>query len=165
MKGFVKNEGTEAFFILQRPVSPGGKVSFEDAYVTVGKKSGKKEGVAFVRWLRDNYFAASNWVFYKEEGVPFFSAEEAKVAMETSVGPVDPGKGAGKVMRRQAENTAKGTAITAKSIIEAPYAQAKVLIDKCADKSVLKKALAASRHFSQREDHMRHIMKRLEQIY
>ncbi len=164
MKGFVKNEGEKGVFILQRTLYPGALLSFDEAYLSVGGKSGLKNGISFVRWLRDNYLSGAQWVFYKEEGVPYFSQEEMSEIEERPVEAVAPAKGAGRVMRRHV-NDAKGTEITANTIIEQPFTQAKVLIDKCGDRNVLKKALALSQHFSKKEDHMRHLMKRLQQVY
>jgi hypothetical protein len=161
MKGFVKNESRDAFFVLQRPVPPGGKISLEDAYSVVGERSGKKQEAAFVRWLRDNYFKGSGWAFYREEGVPFFSEEEPVSEVKEAVVPA---RGAGKVMRRQSRGS-KGAEVTPKTIVEAPYDRAKVLIDKCTDRAVLRKALALTRHFSKKEEHMRYLMRRLEQVY
>lgn len=164
MRGFAKNESRDAFFILQRQVIPGGTISFEDAYKAVGKKSGKKENASFVKWLKENYLSASHWAFYKEEGIPFFSVEEeAEVSAEKSK-PETPAKGAGRVLRREATDE-KGTEITPSEIIESKFPRAKVLIEKCNNREVLKKALNMSRHFSQKEEHMRHLMRRLEQVY
>lgn len=164
MKGFVKNEGDKGSFVLQRSLHSGATLSFDEAYLTVGAKSGKKKGVEFVRWLRDNCLSGEKWVFYKEEGVPYFTEAESEKAEGPSAKLDIPAKGAGRVMRRHVEPT-KGSEITAKTIIEAPHEQARSLIDKCKDKVVLKKALALSRHFSRKEEHMRYLMKRLEQVY
>ena len=164
MKGFVKNEGERGTFILQRTLPPGATLSFEDAYLSVGKKSGKKKGISFVRWLRDNYLSETQWVFYKEEGIPYFVQKKLKEIEEKPVEPVAPAKGAGTVMRRKPDGT-KGTEITPNTIIEEQFDRAKVLIDKCADKNVLKKALVLSQHFSAKEEHMRHLMRRLQQVY
>ena len=164
MKGFVKNEGDRSVFILQRRLNPGSKLSFDNAYLSVGEKSGGKKGVSFVRWLRDNYLSAEQWVFYREEGIPYFSKKELDETKDTPVKVSPPAKGAGRVMRRQ-ENGTKGTKITASTIIEEPFNQSKLLIDKCTDKAVLKKALSLSQHFSQKEEHMRHLMRRLQQVY
>ncbi len=164
MKGFVKNEGKKGIFILQRTLYPGSLLSFDEAYLSVGQKSGRKKGDSFVRWLRDECLSGNQWVFYKEEGVPYFSQEELDEVEERPAGAVAPAKGAGRVMRRHI-NDAKGTEITASTIIEEPYSRAKVLIDKCADRNILKKALALSQHFSKKEEHMRHLMRRLQQVY
>jgi hypothetical protein len=62
-------------------------------------------------------------------------------------------------------NEAERRIVTPAAIIEAPYEQARGLIDKTRDRSVLKKALALTQHFGGKEKHMRHIMKRMEQVY
>ena len=164
MKGFVRNEGDRGGFILQRRLYPGAQISLDDAYLVVGKKSGKKEGPAFVKWLRENHLSDDRWAFYKEEGVPYFAKKEENAAPAAPAKRVAPGKGAGKVMRRKTDNIRKAS-ITAKDIIDPAYEEARVLIEKCSDKLVLKKALALSRHFSHKEQHMRHVLKRLEQVY
>lgn len=164
MKGFAKNEGRDAFFILQRQITPGGKIYFEDAYKTVGERSGKKENATFVKWLRENYLYASHWAFYKDDEVPFFSAEEAEVVVEAPIKSDAPARGAGKVLKRESHDE-KGTAITPNEIIESEFPRAKVLIEKCNSRDILKKALSMSRHFSKKEEHMRHLMKRLERVY
>lgn len=164
MRGFAKNESRDAFFILQRQVIPGGTISFEDAYKAVGKKSGKKENASFVKWLRENYLASPPWSFYKEEGVPFFSEKEETSVGEKAVESVAPAKGAGLVLKRELGDE-KGTEITPSEIIESKFPRAKVLIEKCNSRETLKKALNMSRHFSQKEEHMRHLMRRLEQVY
>ena len=164
MKGFVKNEGDKGIFILQRTLYPGAMLSFDEAYLSVGEKSGKKKGAPFVKWLRDNYLSATQWVFYKEDGIPYFGQEELAEMIDPPAEVALPAKGAGRVMRRNL-NDAKGAAITASTIIEGPYTDAKVLIDKCADRNILKKALALSQHFSKKEEHMRHLMRRLQQVY
>ena len=86
MKGFVKNEGNRGSFILKRAISPGFSITFEEAYVVVGKKSGKKRGPAFVNWLRENVFNNAKWGFYKEEGVVYFDEPLQEVA---SVSPTE----------------------------------------------------------------------------
>ncbi len=164
MKGFIKNEGDRGTFILQRRLHPGSRLSFDSAYLTVGEKSGKKKGPTFVRWLRENYLSDEQWVFYKEEGVPYFAKTEANIAPAPPTKKIVPAKGAGKVMRRK-RDPSMGAGVTAKDIIEPAYEEARPLIEKCSDKFVLKKALTLSRHFSHKEEHMRHVMKRLEQVY
>lgn len=77
--------------------------------------------------------------------------------------PKNPGKGAGRKMSR-AGNALKGVKVTASMIIEADYAQAQDLINKCKERPVLKKALALSKHFSGKEAHMRHLIKRVEEV-
>ncbi len=164
MKGFVRNEGEKGVFTLQRRLSPGTKLSFDDAYLTVGEKSGQKKGPSFVKWLRENCFTDSQWVFYKKEGVPYFTSEEISQAEEKPVEVLAPSKGAGRIMKRKADTTNKGS-ITPNLIIGAPFSEAQALIEKCSDKKVLKKALTLSQHFSKKDEHMRHLMKRLEQVY
>lgn len=159
MKGFVKNGGNRPIFILQRAINPGTSISLEDAYIVVGKKSGKKQGVSFATWLRQGIFQDSIWEFYKEEGEAFFDEEPVRKAVKTT-----PGAGAGKNMvRRDDDKTKKG--ITALQIIDSDLVIAKQLIDKCKDKSVLRKALAATKHYSGKEGHMRYLLKRVEQVY
>ncbi len=159
MKGFVKNGGNRPVFILQRSINPGISISLEDAYLVVGKKSGKKQGVSFATWLRQGIFQDSIWEFYKEEGEAFFEEEPVREVSRTA-----PGAGAGKNMvRRDEDNTKKG--ITAQEIIDSDLVIAKQLIDKCKDKSVLKRALAATKHYSGKEGHMRYLLKRVEQVY
>lgn len=161
MKGFVRNEGDRAVFTLQRSIVPGFSITFEEAYNVVGKKSGKKRGKLFVKWLRDNVFSGNQWAFYAEEGVQFFGSEDLPKEKPEKVAEA---KGAGRKLRRKTENFT-GQEITATLIIEKPYPQAKNLIEKCNDRGVLKKALSLSKLRSKREDHMRHLMRRLEQVY
>lgn len=158
MKGFVKNETDRPVFILQRVVNPGFSISFDDAYLVVGKKSGKKRGSSFVTWLRDNYFQDQGWAFYKEEGELFFEEEQREVASAGNA------QGAGKSLVRRDETQDK-EAITAKRIIDSDLVIAKQLIDKCNNRAVLKKALTASKHYAGKEAHMRYLIKRLEQVY
>jgi hypothetical protein len=77
--------------------------------------------------------------------------------------PKNPGAGAGRKMRRDA-NSLKGVKVTASMIIEADYEEARDLINKCKERPVLKKALALSQHFSGKEAHMRHLIKRVEEV-
>lgn len=174
MRGYVQNEGTQAYFIVQRQIPPGGKVKIEDIYKSVGKKSGLEEGIEFVEWLRTNVFRKGSWKFYEEEGKllgPSRPKDSPKVEVKKEVAPnsktssnrADDAVGAGRVLRRDSKNQ-KGTEITAASIIEAPYDKARTLIDKTRDKSVLNKAMALTKHFSGKEQHMRHLMRRLEQV-
>ena len=165
MKGFVKNEGPRGTFTLQRRLYPGSTLSFDDAYLTVGEKSGQKKGTEFVKWLRENCFPGDQWAFYKEEGVPYFT-EEAAQGLKTSSEPSSaPARGAGRVMKRKQESGEKGLAITSNAIIEATFPEAQTLINKCSNKSVLKKALNLSQHFAKKDEHMRQLMKRIEQVY
>ena len=165
MKGFVKNEGKKGAFTLQRRLHPGSTLSFDDAYLTVGAKSGKKEGPAFIKWLRETCLTGNQWGFYKEDGVPYFTKETAKTLEIKPTPSSTPAKGAGRRMTRKQEGGEKGTAITPNALVEAAFPEAQALIEKCSDKTVLKKALALSQHFSKKDEHMRHLMKRLEQVY
>ena len=51
MKGYIKNIGNKTAFVLQRQVHPGFSIPLEDAYKVVGKKSGKRRGITFVKCL------------------------------------------------------------------------------------------------------------------
>lgn len=166
MRGFIRNETGQAVFKLQRPLPVRGVLSFDDAYLTLGEKSGKKEGPAFVKWLKENHFQDEGWVFYKEDGVPYFpqDAKEATAEVpETAPPKVAPAKGAGKRLKKNSRPRKKE--ITAASIIEAEFPQAKALIEKCNDRGTLKKAETLSNHFANKEEHRRHILRRLEQVY
>jgi hypothetical protein len=161
MKGFVKNEGNRGSFILKRAINPGFSITFEEAYVVVGKKSGKKRGPTFVNWLRENVFKNDKWGFYKEEGVAYFDEPlQEAVSSSTSEGFA---RGAGKPQIRSPEDPHK-VGITAEDIINNEIVIAKGLIDKCGDKSVLKKALAATKIRSKKEAHMRYLIARIQQI-
>lgn len=166
IRGFVKNEGKDAPFTLQRSIPPGAKLAFEDAFLVAGKKSGKN-GKAFVEWLRENVFPGPEWGFYSDEGVPFFSettAAKQDPAPEAPL-PAAEAQGAGRVMRRARERgPEKGSKITPAAIIEATGPAAKDLITACNDKSVLKKAMSLTKHFAGKEEHMRYLMRRLEQV-
>ncbi len=159
MKGFVKNESDRTLFVLQRAINPGFSLTFDEAYVVVGKKSGKKKGSTFVNWLRENYFQDPLWAFYKDEGEAYFE-EEAIGARPRIV----TAQGAGKnlVRRDDAQEDSRALAI---KILDSEIVIAKSLIDKCRDRSVLKKALAASKLRAGKEAHMRHLIRRLEQVY
>ena len=61
MEGYIQNESTRARFIVQRQIPPGGKVSFENIYKSVGKKSGLEEDVKFVEGSRDTIFIKGLW--------------------------------------------------------------------------------------------------------
>jgi hypothetical protein len=176
MRGYVQNEGRDAFFILQRRIPPGGKVRIEDAYRSVGKKSGLEEGPEFVKWLLSDVLTRGSWGVYEEEGKPLFPEEtenkeeeaevppKSQVSSKTSSDRSKDAPGAGRALRRESSEE-RGVEITPGSIIEAPYDQARTLIEKTRDRGVLKKALALTQHFSGKEQHMRHLMKRLEQVY
>ncbi len=175
MKGFLKNETGKSVFKLQRPIPINGILSFDDAYLTLGEKSGKKEGVTFVKWLKENHFQAEGWVFYKEEGVLFFAAK--KVAKTSPKGEepevvelpkpktekIIPAKGAGRKFTRAQQ--VKESAVTAGTIIEADIPQAKEMIEKTKSRATLKRALGLSNHFSHKEEHRRLIQRRLEEVY
>ena len=166
VRGYVKNEGTAAFFKLQRQLPPAAKLSFEDAFLAVGKKSGK-DGNEFIKWLRENIFPGPDWGFYKDESTPFFSDENKQtqdVAPNAPISADEEGVGAGKVLSRQKQNSGKKADITPSNIIDAEYSHAKNLIDKCRSRDVLKKALTLSQHFSNKGEHMRYLMRRLEQV-
>ena len=191
--GYIVNEGREAYFKLQRRLPPGGKLSFDNAYRTVGAKAGVG-GEEFLAWLKATVFAGPEWVFYNEDGSVFTPAENKDTTAATAfiTGPVpeelkpptappvqtepklptvveamdeSPGKGAGKKLQRTNSNQVKkGTEITPSTIILAEYQTATGLIDACKSKTVLKKALALTKHFSNKEQHMRYILKRMEQV-
>lgn len=169
MKGFIRNENGKSYFKLQRPLPVNGVLSFDDAYLTLGEKSGKKEGAAFVKWLKDNHFQDEGWVFYKEEGVLFFSAKETAAAkVEADASPVKnakvaPGRGAGKKISKKNTKVAHGD-ITAGTIVQADLPEAKVMITKTNNRGTLKKALTLATHFSHKEEHRRLIMRRLEEV-
>lgn len=167
--GYVKNESDRSVFKLQRTLYPGSKLNFADAFLSVGEKSGV-EGEEFVKWLRENIFPGPDWGFYRGNGKPFFSSRaksKQDVAPETPAPADSPAKGAGRNMRRKAQRSTRENkkSITPAQLVEPEYSQAKVLIDKCNDKKVLKRALTLSRNLANRGDHMRHLMKRLEQVY
>lgn len=176
MKGYVKNESNQAYFIVQRQIPPGGKVELIDVYKSVGKQSGLDEGSEFVDWLRTDIFTKGTWGFYDSFDKPFGikkktikKATISKDQNETTSATTSPKKGkeavgAGRALRRDV-NQAKGVKITPAIIIDASYDQAQSFIEKCTDKSVLKKSLALTKHFANKEKHMRHILKRLEQVY
>jgi len=175
--GFVVNESLQAYFILQRQVPPGGKIKLSDAYLAVGRKSGKADEFAFAQWLQKHVLQRGRWGYYNQEGDVLIAKEaaevdaeekavdaERKVGLKTSPSRERDARGAGRVLRRNI-NDAKGVEITPKAIIEAPYEEARALIEKSKDRSVLKKALALTQHFSHKEKHMRHLMRRIEQVY
>ena len=159
MKGFVKNESDRTLFVLQRAVNPGFSLTFDEAYVVVGEKSGKKKGPTFVNWLRETYFKNPLWAFYKDEGVVYF--EEEALGASARKGTA---QGAGKNLIRR-DDTQEDSRALALEILDSEIVTAKTLIDKCKDRSVLKKALAASKLRAGKEAHMRHLIRRLEQVY
>ena len=184
MKGYLRNESNEAYFKLQRQIPPGGKVTLDAAYRSAGKASGVEEGPEFVQWLKEHILTQGTWGIYEEEGKIFGaesespkiqpspdtkqkSARKAKTnssANRTSSKKEHDARGAGRAMRRDS-NEAKGLIITPATIIDAPYDEARTLIEKTKDRTVLKKALNLTKHFSGKDQHMRHIMKRLDQVY
>lgn len=170
MKGYIRNESTQAHFILQRQIPPGGRVQLDDVYKTVGKKSGLAEGPEFIAWVDESILTRGTWSFYGADDKPLqpktkkVSAKKKLTSSKTSSNAKSDAKGAGRVLRRDPTN-ARGKEITPSTILEAPYEQARSIIEKCNDKSILRKALNGSKHFSGKEKHMRHLMKRLEQVY
>jgi len=176
MKGFVKNETNRSIFKLQRPLPINGILSLDNAYLTVGERSGLKKGVAFAKWLKENYFSADGWNFYKEEGVPFFK-EDRETAVEVKKGEpevvvsvpkvrkkVTPGKGAGKKFTRTKDANERAK-VTSGLIVESSIEDAKSLINNTNDRKILKRALSMTNHFSNKEEHRRLVMKRLEEVY
>lgn len=172
MKGFIKNETGKAVFKAQRPLPPGSIISFEDAYLVFEVRSGKKKNQTFVKWLKDNIFIEEGWVFYKQEGVPFFAEKKKQVEEHQDLVQeipkpqvkVEPAKGAGRKLVRNKSKVNRNN-ITASSIIEAELPKARELISKTKNRSALKKALTLTQHFSKKEEHRRLIMRRLEEIY
>ena len=169
MKGFIHNQTGRAKFKAQRPLPPNSKLSFDDAYLTLGEKSGKKKGPAFVKWLKENHFQDEGWVFYKEEGVPYFPKSSKNEEKVDSIGKVpssetEPARGAGRNLRKK-NIRARKSDVTPDAIIKADIPRAKALIEKCTDRATLRKAESLSNHFSQKEEHRRLILRRLEQVY
>ncbi len=190
MRGYIQNEGTQAYFVCQRQVPPGGKVQLDDLFKSVGKKSGlektNEEGIIlplaesqvkdFIMFLKDQVFTRGNWDYYDQVGNSLEVKKSQKKAVPkkrvktesagTSSKKEKDAKGAGRPMRRDARDThdVTGKNVTPSAIIEAPYDQARALIEKTKDRIVLKKALNLTKHFSNKEQHMRHIVKRLEQV-
>jgi len=186
MRGYVQNVGTQAVFILQRQVPPGSRIKLEDAYKAVGKRSGLKptQVVAFVDFLRTQILHQGNWAFFEDEGKAFKQktvvkvekveekseevaqevSQEVEAPQKPSPKPQSPARGAGKPLRRSPEDALSG-GVTPAAILEAPYEQARALIDKTRSKMVLRRALKLTQHFSGKEQHMRHIIKRLERVY
>lgn len=180
MKGFLKNETGTSVFKLQRGIPINGKLSFDDAYLTLGEKSGKKEGASFIKWLKENHFLDGGWVFYKEEGVLFFEVKkpakkvsEKKDTKEVSGPPevvelpkpkkIAPAKGAGRKLTK--DQKVKENVVTAGLIINAEIPQAKEMIEKTKSRAILKRALGLANHFSHKEEHRRLIQRRLEVVY
>lgn len=184
INGYIVNNNHEAFFKIQRRINPGGRVTFENAFKTLGRKSGLR-GMEFLLWLKDTHFSDPGWKFINTDGSDFVfgtkvaskdkeevfidfpsKKEEASVPKkEEEVAEISPGKGAGKRLERTVKNqVARGTEITPSSIISADYSKAEGMIALCKDRAVLKKALNLSKHFANKEQHMRQIIKRLEQV-
>lgn len=179
MKGYVQNLGTNAFFILQRQVPPGGKVRLQDAFRTLHGNNVEltEDKVAeFIELLKTKMPTNGTWGYFDESGVSLEISEtsEKPVALEksksknssspkTSSKKEDDARGAGRNLHRDSDSVAKGTEITAATIIQASYDEARTLIESTRDRVVLKKALGLTKHFSGKEQHMRHILKRLEQ--
>jgi hypothetical protein len=192
MQGYVKNEGTRAYFVCQRQIPPGGKVTFDSIYKSVGKKSGLEYNFDFIEWVKLNIFKRGSWGYYGENDGPLVekpvvkksnkiatkkvSTKKAvpkvpkvpkvskKTSAKTSSKKELDARGAGRNMKRDT-NMLESNEITPAAIIEAPYDEARSLIEKTKDRTVLKKALKLSHHISNKEQHMRHIVKRMEQVY
>ncbi len=176
MKGFIKNETNKAVFRLQRSIPVNGTVLLENAFLSVGEKSGKKTALSFAKYLKENHFPEEGWVFCKEDGSPLFKEvskpktkvgskePEVVVPVPKKRKKVTPGKGAGKKLTRNKEAN-EVTEITAGAIIDAAIPQAKSLIAKTKDRGILKKALTLSSHFSNKEEHRRLVQRRLEEVY
>jgi len=189
MRGYVQNVGTQAVFILQRQVPPGSRIKLEDAYKVVGKRSGLKstQVVAFVDFLRTQILSRGTWAFFEDEGKAFKPpkkktvvkaekveeksekavqevAQEVETPQKSSPKSQQPARGAGKPLRRNPED-ALNAGVTPAAILEAPYEQARALIEKTRSKAVLRRALTLTQHFAGKEQHMRHIIKRLERVY
>ena len=166
--GFVRNEGERSLFKVQRMLVPGGKLLFSDAHLSLSKKSGGLDGDEFVNWLRVNVFPGPGWGFYKEEDKPYFNKSTKKDTAPETPAPVKGKKTAsGKIMKRKDPQTKqdKTNKITPVQIVEAEASSAKKLIEQCRDKTTLKKALSLSRNIAHRGEHMRLLMRRLEQVY
>ncbi len=166
--GFVRNEGERSLFKVQRMLVPGGKLLFSDAHLSLVKKSGGLAGEEFIVWLRENVFPGPDWGFYKDEDKPYFNKSTKKDAAPETPLPVKGKKTAsGKVMKRDDPSTRqdKTNKITPVQIIEADAESARKLIEQCRDKTTLKKALNLSQNIAHRGEHMRLLMRRLEQVY
>ncbi len=175
MRGYIQNEGTQAYFVCQRQIPPGGKVQLEDVYKSVGKKSGLEENIEFVKWVQVNIFTRGPWGYYEEEGKKLqltsknsapqkTTARKTPVNNKTSSKQQSDARGAGRALRRNSDQD-DSPKPTPSAIIEAPYDQARGLIEKTRDRVVLKKALNLTKHFAGKEQHMRHIIKQLDRIY
>lgn len=163
MRGYLQNQGNQAYFVMQRQIPPGGKVNLSEAYKSLGSKSGLEEGIEFVEWLKVNILTRGAWGFYEQEGVPLKGEKTAvskkagsrkkvvsTTTTKTSSKKDQDARGAGRVLKRDV-NAIKGDKITPAKIVEAPYDEARALIEKCRDKSVLKKSFEVnSTLFSER---------------
>lgn len=89
------------------------------------------------------------------------ASEPKESSSKTSSKPT--AKGAGRRFVRD-NNDNKGVKITPSMIIEADYSEASHLINQCKERPVLKKALTLSKHFSGKEAHMRHLIRRVEEV-
>ncbi len=159
MKGFIKNEGERPTYSFKRSTPPGNTISLDEVYIVVGKQSGEKKGLKFVKWLKENKLVNSFWVIYREEEVLYFP-EDADSSNEN----FPKAKGAGVNMKRTSEYLEEAN-IKVIKLIETPIEQARPMIDKCNDRGILRKALAVSKMQSRKEAHQRHLIKRLSQVY
>ncbi len=179
MEGYVQNDGVSPKFVAQRAFTQGGSATFKQLHMTFERKSGLKSlNKKFIQWLRDNPFSNDFWSFRNSDGSNYeFDAPKTVAAPKSDATPAPqappavqpaekkkPAKGAGRNMVRDKSGVPKGVSITPGSIIESSFVLAKPMIDKCKDRSVLKKALTLTRHFSNKEEHMRHLVRRLEQV-
>jgi hypothetical protein len=175
MRGYVQNNGESAKFIAQRRLHPGSRVDFETLLPTFTKKSGfEKSNMGFVKWLREFVFSDDRWGFYNASGTDFKFTKSKKEAAAEKLSeevpeqvpePKSVARGAGKKLVRDIGNDVRTQDITPRSIIDLDFAKAKPQIEKCRDRVILKKALTLSKHFSNKEEHMRHLMQRLNEIY
>lgn len=171
MNGYIQNNGTTSKFTAQRGFHPGARVEFDKLLLTLSKNSGfNKVGMGFIKWLKSNTFSEDRWGFYNSDGSDFkFTKSNSKSVSQEAPEAVSediiPAKGAGQKFSRSPDAPANKNTITPTSIIEADFDVAKSQIEKCRDRVVLKKALNLSRHFSNKEQHMRYLMRRIDQIY
>lgn len=167
LKGFVRNDGKTAVFKVQRSLPPSAKVTLESLYLALGKKSGLERGPEFVCWVRENVFPGPDWGFYNTDGTPFFSEKKGKVEDVAPEAPpavaVKPAEGAGLVVKKKNSQPKVGE-ITPVKILEAEVGTAELLIEECHDKTVIRKAINLANHLANKEEHRRHLLRRLEQI-
>lgn len=178
MEGFIVNKTGKAVFKAQRPLPPGAKISLDKLYISFEKKSGKKKGKPFVKWLKENIFVEEGWLFFKEEGVPYIFGNEVKPDEPTTeeIQNKQPknltaekvaeqvAQGAGRKLTRKNTKIAKSNNTVSK-ILEATPSEAKEIINQTKDRQTLKKALALSNHFSNKEEHRRLLQGRLDEVY